>query len=208
MEKVVIINYGAGNIHSINNAITKVSQNNKNIVVSNQKKDIESATKLILPGVGAFGACIQKLSELNLIPIIKQKVLEEKIPFLGICLGMQLLATKGYEFGQHEGLGFFKASVKEIIPKQKVAVPHMGWNNISIKSSHPMLKNIENGSDFYFVHSYHFVAENENDVIASVNYGGIELAAIVAKENIVGVQFHPEKSSDNGFALLNNFLNL
>jgi glutamine amidotransferase len=206
MEKIVIINYGAGNIHSINNAITKVLQGSKSVVVSNEKKDIESADKLILPGVGAFGACMQKLNELNLIPIIKQKVLKEKTPFLGICLGMQLLATKGYEFGQHKGLDFLKASVKEIIPKQKVALPHMGWNNISIKTFHPILKDIKNDSDFYFVHSYHFVAEDKNDVIATSSYGGIEIAAIIAKENIIGVQFHPEKSSENGFILLKNFL--
>ena len=205
MEKIVIIDYGAGNIHSINKALLKVSNGEKQIAISNKEADILKADKLILPGVGAFGSCMEKLTSLKLVPIIKDRVLNGKIPFLGICLGMQLLGSKGYEFGETEGLGLIEGEVKLIKTKEKVEIPHMGWNSVS-STNHPLFNNIKNESDFYFVHSYHFIAKSKDAVIATTSYGGVKLVAGIAKDNIMGVQFHPEKSSDSGLTLLKNFV--
>lgn len=205
--KTVIIDYGAGNVESVVNAM-KIAAPDVEILVSNKVTDIRSANHLILPGVGAFGDCMAGLkSSEGLLPEIRKQVLSEKKPFLGICVGMQVLATTGHENGEHQGLGFINGKVEKITAQEGLKIPHMGWNEIILKSTeHPVLKDIKNGEHFYFANSFHFICQNENNVLAQVEYGS-KLSVVVAKDNIFGVQFHPEKSGEAGLKLLKNFLN-
>jgi glutamine amidotransferase len=205
--KTVIIDYGSGNVESVLNALSFV-KNNENFLVSNKPSDIRAANHLILPGVGAFGDCVNGLKSVEgLLPEIRKQVLIEKKPFLGICVGMQVLASIGYENGEHQGLGFINGKVEKITTQEGLKIPHMGWNEIMLKpTKHPALKDVKNGEHFYFANSYHFICQNENNVLAQVEYGS-KLNAIVAKENILGIQFHPEKSGEAGLLILKNFLN-
>jgi glutamine amidotransferase len=205
--KTVIIDYGAGNVESVLNALSFV-KNNENFLVSNKPSDIRAANHIILPGVGAFGDCMDGLKSVEgLLPEIRKQVLVEKKPFLGICVGMQVLSSIGYENGEHQGLGFINGKVEKITAQEGLKIPHMGWNEIMLKpTKHPALKDVKNGEHFYFANSYHFICQNENNVLAQVEYGS-KLNAIVAKENILGIQFHPEKSGEAGLLILKNFLN-
>ncbi len=205
--KTVIIDYGSGNVESVLNALSFV-KNNENFLVSNKPSDIRAANHLILPGVGAFGDCVDGLKSVEgLLPEIRKQVLIEKKPFLGICVGMQVLASIGYENGEHQGLGFINGKVEKITTQEGLKIPHMGWNEIMLKpTKHPALKDVKNGEHFYFANSYHFICQNENNVLAQLEYGS-KLNAIVAKENILGIQFHPEKSGEAGLLILKNFLN-
>ncbi len=201
--KVVIIDYGAGNVESVANALAAVAENE--IIISNKISDLKSANYLILPGVGAFGDCMNGLKAAEgLLPELRKQVLIEKKPFLGICVGMQVLASVGYENGEHAGLGFINGRVEKIASELKL--PQMGWNELAIKpNKHAVLDGINSGEHFYFANSYHFVCQNENNVLAQEEYGA-KLTAIVAKDNVFGVQFHPEKSGEAGLKLLYNFL--
>lgn len=205
--KTVIIDYGSGNVESVLNALSFV-KNNENFLVSNKPSDIRAANHLILPGVGAFGDCVNGLKSVEgLLPEIRKQVLIEKKPFLGICVGMQVLASIGYENGEHQGLGFINGKVEKITAQEGLKIPHMGWNEIMLKpTKHPALKDVKNDEHFYFANSYHFICQNENNVLAQLEYGS-KLNAIVAKENILGIQFHPEKSGEAGLLILKNFLN-
>lgn len=205
--KTVIIDYGSGNIESVFNALQAISGENE-IAISKNPAEIRSANLLILPGVGAFADCMSGLrSVTGLAEEIRKQALVEKKPFLGICVGMQVLASVGHENGEHAGLGFINGKVEKIDEEEGLKVPHMGWNEIIVKNSkHPILKDIKEGEHFYFANSYHFICQNENNVLAQVEYGS-KLTAIVAKENICGVQFHPEKSGEAGLKILKNFLN-
>ncbi len=204
--RTVIIDYGAGNVESVYNALIECNLGEE-IIISKEVSDIRSANHLILPGVGAYNDCMNglKFSE-NLVSEIRKQVLVEKKPFLGICVGMQVLSSVGYENGEHAGLGFINGRVEKIADKIDLKIPHMGWNDISILAKHPILAGIESGEHFYFANSYHFICQNEHHVVADFDYGS-KLAAIVAKENIVGIQFHPEKSGEAGLKILKNFLN-
>lgn len=204
--KTIIIDYGSGNVESVANALALV-KNDGEILISDNLSEIKSATHLILPGVGAFGDCIDGLKKISgLIEEIRKQVLTEKKPFLGICVGMQVLASFGHENGEHQGLGFINGHVEKI-SGENLKIPHMGWNNIALKpNKHAVLADINDGEHFYFANSFHFICQNENNVLAQVEYGE-KLTAIVAKENIFGVQFHPEKSGEVGLKLLKNFLN-
>ncbi len=203
--KTIIIDYGSGNIESVANAL--LSAGGDEVLVSNKFSDIKSATHLILPGVGAFGDCMEGLKEIEgLLSELRKQVLTEKKPLLGICVGMQVLASFGYENGEHQGLGFINGHVEKI-SGENLKIPHMGWNNIAVKpNKHAVLADIKDGEHFYFANSFHFICQNENNVLAQVEYSE-KLTAIVAKENIFGVQFHPEKSGEAGLKLLKNFLN-
>ena len=207
-KKVVIIDYGSGNLQSVFNALKQVQDSSTQILISNNPDDLKSATHIILPGVGAFKDCIDGLNAIpNMVEELKIQVLENKKPFLGICVGMQLLADVGFEHGKSAGLGFIAGQVEELKnPNGDLKIPHTGWNEITIKKDHAILKDIKAGEHFYFVHSYHFVVKNQEDVIASVEYGQ-NINAIIAKENIVATQFHPEKSADAGLKILRNFIN-
>jgi len=214
-SKIVIIDYGSGNLQSVFNALELIKKSSDLILISNNPNDLKSATHIILPGVGAFGDCISSLKAIGgMVEELQNQVLKNKKPFLGICVGMQLLADFGFEYGEHSGLGFVAGDVVGIDNKingqnNTLKVPHIGWNNITIKKDskiqHPILDGIKDGEHFYFVHSFHFVTQDQNDVLATVDYGA-PINAILAKENIVATQFHPEKSSDAGLKLLKNFI--
>jgi len=205
--KITVIDYGAGNVKSVINALSLVKSDDAQIILSSKISDLKSAHHLILPGVGAFGDCMNGLKSIEgFLPELRKQVLVEKKPFLGVCVGMQVLASIGHEDGGHVGLGFINGVVEKI-SGENLKVPHMGWNNISIKASkHEVLKDIQDGEHFYFANSFHFISQNENNVLAQVEYGA-KLTAIIGKENILGAQFHPEKSGEAGLRFLKNFLN-
>ena len=206
--KTVIIDYGSGNVESVLNALLCVKNSDHEIIISKDPSEIRSATSLILPGVGAFADCISGLkSTSGLSEELRKQVITEKKPFLGVCVGMQVLASIGYEDGEHQGLSFISGKVEKIIATENLKVPHMGWNEIIVKpNKHPVLNDIKTGDHFYFANSYHFRCQNENNELAHVEYGS-KLCAIIAKDNIFGAQFHPEKSGESGLKLLKNFLN-
>lgn len=201
---VVVIDYGMSNLGSITRALEECGAD---VFVSDNPNDLKTSDKIILPGVGAFGDGMKNLSEMGWIKAIKEEVLGNKIPILGICLGMQLLATKGFENGEFEGLNLIEGEVVKFIPVNDERIPHVGWNDIIKTKENILFNGIEDGADFYFVHSYHFKTKNVEDIIAKTKYCG-EFAAAINKENIFGTQFHPEKSIPLGFNVLKNFLSL
>jgi glutamine amidotransferase len=201
---IVIVDYGMGNLRSI---LNKLQRMDAEAIISSKVEDIEKAEKLILPGVGSFAAGMDNLEKHNLIHILTKKVIEEKVPILGICLGMQLL-TKRSEEGNADGLGWIDAETKQFEFERnnnKLKVPHMGWNTIDIRRDSALLKGIPINSTFYFVHSYHVCCNGANSVVATTNYG-YDFTSVIQKENIFGTQFHPEKSHKNGIRLLKNFV--
>ncbi len=207
--KLTIIDYGAGNVESVFNALKTVSSNNDiEIIISNKISDLKSSNYFLLPGVGAFGDCMQGLRNIEgFVSELRNQVLNFKKPFLAICVGMQVLASIGFENGEHQGLNFINGRVEKII-EPNLKVPHMGWNNLVVKNNkHPILKNIGNGNDFYFANSFHFICQNDNNLLAYAEYGNTKISAVIVKDNIVGAQFHPEKSGEIGLQFLNNFLN-
>jgi len=208
-EKIVIIDYGSGNLRSVEKAFQRVVQDQNHdavIEVSARAVDIKTADRIVLPGVGAFAACMEGLSaDPETIPALEQAVLVNSKPFLGICVGMQLLATRGLEFVETPGLGWIAGDICRLEGRPSRAVPHMGWNTIRTTRVHSVLDKQLDDQDFYFVHSFHFDVENEQHKLAVCDYGE-EVTAAVAHDNIVGVQFHPEKSQKVGLALINRFL--
>jgi len=160
----------------------------------------------VLPGVGAFADCKHELNSImGLYEAIEAHIKTGK-PFMGICVGMQMMATCGHEHGYHEGFNWIQGDVKLMEPNDKnLKIPHMGWNNLNIINSHPVFDNINENDHVYFVHSYHFEVENNNNLLASVDYGG-KITAAIAHENIIGTQFHPEKSQSVGLQVIKNFL--
>jgi glutamine amidotransferase len=206
MTNVVIIDYGSGNLHSIAKAVEHVSTN-ETIIVSDKPSDIQSADRIILPGVGAFGDCIRGLNaHPDIIDSLNEAVIKKERPFLGICVGMQMLADVGLEHGTHHGLGWFHGEVIPIPRQDDIKIPHMGWNQLQLlQNDHPILKDIKDGDHAYFVHSYHFKCKEEDTIIATTSYPK-PLVAIIAKANMVATQFHPEKSQETGLTLLRNFL--
>ena len=196
-----IIDYGAGNLFSVRNALDYIGCKNR---ISSDEKDIINAERLILPGVGAFGDAMDKLRESGLIDVIKQEAVKK--PFLGICLGMQLLFDESYEFGRHEGLGLIPGTVKLMEPEGNLAIPQMGWNSLEFNNPCPLLRDVAEGSYVYFVHSYAAVCP-DSYVSAYTNYGG-KVTALVSSGNVFGAQFHPEKSGEAGLNILKNFAEL
>ncbi len=199
---IVIVDYGMGNLHSVYKALERL---NVKAIVSSSPKDIEKADKLILPGVGHFKKGMENLKSLNLIPILNKKVLEEKTPILGICLGIQLF-TKHSEEGNVPGLGWIDAETVKL-KDINLKIPHMGWNSINIKKQNPIFSNINQDEQFYFVHSYH-VAPKDKEIVSSTSSYGKEFVSSIRKDNIYGVQFHPEKSHSAGLKILKNFADL
>ena len=175
------------------------------IVVTSSPDQVRSADRIILPGVGAFADCMTGLTSIDgMRAALEDAVIERARPFLGICVGMQLLADSGLEHGRTQGLGWIGGTVEEIEADQ-LKVPHMGWNNLEIDQPHPIFDGIESGDHAYFVHSYHFKAANPKNILAHVDYGGY-ITAVVGRDNILGTQFHPEKSQSLGLKLIANFL--
>ncbi len=199
-----IVDYGMGNLKSVFKAVEKVGA--KPVFVR-EKKDLERVKKLILPGVGAFKDCVSNLKDMELFEPIRDVILEG-VPFLGICLGMQILFEESYEFGKHSGMGIFKGVVKNFREDNPfIKVPHMGWNTVQIKKDSPIFSKIPNNSFFYFVHSYYVLPKEDEIVISSTDYG-IEFTSGISKNSIYGFQFHPEKSQKVGLTLLKNFVDL
>jgi imidazole glycerol-phosphate synthase subunit HisH len=202
-SRIVIIDYGMGNIRSILNKIHRAGYEAQ---VSFDHETIKNASKIILPGVGHFSNGMRRLREKNIIDILSEKVLVDKIPILGICLGMQLF-TGFSEEGNTKGLGWLDAdTIKFRLDDIKHKVPHMGWNSIEQKKESPLLEGIDDNKYYYFVHSYHVKCNDNEDVLTTSHYG-YEFVSSVQKENIFGTQFHPEKSHEWGEKMLNNFLN-
>jgi len=208
MASVALIDYGSGNLASAAKALARAAADTKHeIVVTADPADVKAAERVVLPGVGAFADCMRGLSAVpGMVPMLREKVLKEGAPFLGICVGMQLLATVGKEFGEHLGLGWIAGEVVKIAPADPgLKITHMGWNELKIVQRHKLLDGIESGAHAYFVHSYQFVPALPDDLIATTDYGG-PLTAMIGNENIAGTQFHPEKSQATGLKLLSNFL--
>lgn len=205
--KVVVIDYGMSNLGSINNALLECG--GENITIADSPTELKYATHIILPGVGAFADGMFNLKKSGWIKPIREHALKQKTPFLGICLGMQLMASKGYEGGETEGLGLIKGSVDRLVPTSpKERIPHVGWNEVYPEQISPIYNNILPGTDYYFVHSYHFIAESNENVLTTTPYCGEFVSSIIGGNNIFGTQFHPEKSQRPGFQLLKNFLEL
>jgi len=207
---IAVIDYGSGNLKSAAKALETAAHNvnsSSKILVTSDPKIIKKSDKIVLPGQGSFGDCysgIKKISGLN--ETLNEFVLEKKKPILGICVGMQLFAKIGYESQRTEGFGWIDAEVRKINNmNKKIKLPHMGWNEIELQKDCFLFSNIKNKSHMYFIHSYEFMTKQKDCVVATTNYGN-SIIVSVAKENIVGTQFHPEKSQKNGLIILENFL--
>lgn len=193
-----IVDYHLNNLRSVQKAFEKVGVE---AFISDKPNELQKAEKLVLPGVGAFGAAMKNLNALQLISVLKEHTAANK-PLLGICLGMQLLFTKSFELGEHNGLNFLEGTVEKF--SAEVKVPHIGWNQLGIENHLPMLNGIKNFSFAYFVHSYYVVPKNE--VILTQTTYGKRFASVVQQGRIVGIQFHPEKSQEVGLQLIKNFV--
>jgi glutamine amidotransferase len=203
---ITIIDYGSGNIRAIGNIYDKLRIDYK---IAKTPEEIIGAQKLFLPGVGAFDETISELDRLGFRKALDREVLENNVPILGICVGMQILADSSEE-GLLPGLGYIKGKVKKFDKSQlimKPKIPHLGWNSVSIKRETGLLQKLDYQFGFYFLHSYYFECDHEDDIIASTEYGS-SFSSAINHENVYGVQFHPEKSHHNGVTLLHNFANL
>ena len=206
----VVIDYGSGNLRSAAKAFERAAREagaDGRVLVTNHADSLRDASRIVLPGVGAFADCRRGLAAVpGMEEALRQAVLRDGRPFLGICVGMQLLAERGREFETVDGLGWIKGEVGPLAPRDPtLKIPHMGWNQLQFRRSHPILEGIEGGAHAYFVHSYALTPADKNDLIADVDYAG-PIAAAVGRDNIVGVQFHPEKSQMTGLRLIANFL--
>src|SRR5215510_8224477 len=205
---VAIVDYGAGNLRSAEKALAEAAKGDARVVVTSDPDAVRKADRIVLPGVGAFADCKRGLDALDgMVAALDEAVLKQGKPFLGICVGMQLMASIGVEFGTHKGLDWIKGKVVVLDPADKsLRIPQMGWNDLRLGNvAHPALGATRTGDHAYFVHSYHFIADRPQDVLATVDYGG-PVTAVIGRDNLLGVQFHPEKSQQVGLALLARFL--
>ncbi len=202
---ITIIDYGMGNLQSIRNAFEVLGAE---VLVTSDPKDLELATAIVLPGVGAFRDGMKNLQEKGFIPILNEQILKQKKMYLGICLGMQFLAKTSHEHGLHQGLGWIDGEVMLIRPESlSYKVPHIGWNEVKFSQKCDLFKDLGERETFYFVHSYSLVpTDKEIEIITGTTWHGTEIIASVQKGNIFGVQFHPEKSQGAGLKILENFL--
>jgi glutamine amidotransferase len=207
MQSVALIDYGSGNLRSAEKALVRAAAGTADIVVTNDPDMVAKADRIVLPGVGAFAACMAALSErTGVIEAMTTSVVDRGAPFLGICVGMQLMASRGLEFGETPGLGWIEADVRRIEPADPaLKVPHMGWNTLETVSDLPLLAGPKAGDPVYFTHSFAMFPADAADVAAYVDHGG-RFPAAVARNNLAGVQFHPEKSQAAGLKLLADFL--
>jgi len=210
MERIALIDYGSGNLRSAEKALLEAARltgSDAEIRTTADPDYVAQADRLVLPGVGAFAACMDALdARSGLIEAMTEAARERGAPFLGVCVGMQLLASKGLEFGERKGLNWVPGEVRRLQPADPHAkVPHMGWNTLDMPRPHPLFAETAPGTHMYFTHSYAFFPEDASAVVATTDHGGA-FAAAVAKDNLAGVQFHPEKSQAAGLALIGRFL--
>jgi glutamine amidotransferase len=204
-DEIVIVDYGMGNLHSVQKRIHKIGGKS---IISSDPEVITNASKIILPGVGHFGKAMKNLKDQNIFQALNKAVLERKVPILGICLGMQIMA-KHSEEGDSEGLGWINATVKKFSMEDKLRfkVPHMGWNTVIINKESPLFSNIQDNPEFYFVHSFYLSSNDKSINLNETNYEQ-DFVSAIQLNNIFGVQYHPEKSHDSGNSLFKNFINL
>ncbi len=209
MSIVAVLDYGTSNLRSVAKALEFVADHQHEILVTNERQKILNADRIVFPGQGAVGQCMQNLKETGLDEVVRECVNTK--PFLGICLGLQSLMQSSDEDGGVVGLGIIPGNVVRFPHNHKdeqgdvCKIPHMGWNRVEQKSAHALWKNIDNGERFYFVHSYYVQTENASDVASTTNYA-VEFASAIARDNVFATQFHPEKSQQAGLTLLKNFL--
>lgn len=197
---IAIVDYGAGNLRSVRNALVHLGAN---VVTVNQPEQLKDAEKIVLPGVGAFGAGMQALRDSGFVePIIKAA--KDGVSLIGICLGMQYLFESSNEMGEHQGLGLLKGRVVKF-PDSTPLIPHIGWNQLKFEQEHPFLNGVEDGSYAYFVHSYYVEPTHSEDILATTDYG-LPYASVVGHDNVFGIQCHPEKSQSVGLRILKNFV--
>ena len=201
---IAIVDYGMGNVRSLSNAFMYLGED---VVITDDPQKMEDADSIVLPGVGAFGNAMLAIHMRGLIAILNRQVCELRKPLLGICLGMQLVAKESLEHGRHKGLGWVDARIERLNPTSPLKVPHVGWNSIEFPRHDWLFSGIcQKEANFYFVHSFHMVCANPQDRLATTNYGG-SITAVVRHDNIIVMQFHPEKRQDNGLQLLQNWVN-
>ena len=210
MKRVAIIDYGSGNLRSAEKALARAAHEHAtghDVTVTADPDRVARAERIVLPGVGAFADCMRGLSSIpNMVAALEDAVIERGAPFLGICVGMQLMATVGREHGDHPGLGWIAGEVVRITPDDPdLKIPHMGWNELHLLRPHALLDGMAEGSEVYFVHSYEFATADDAHTLATADYGG-PITAMIGRDNIAGTQFHPEKSQAVGLALLERFL--
>ena len=207
MKKITIVDYGSGNVLSAQKSFIKIAKDNNievDVLISKKLNDVKNSTHIVLPGQGAFSTCMNGLKKTDgLIDELSEFALIKKKPFLGICVGMQMLAKMSEENGDHEGLGWIDGKIK-LLPGDNLKLPHMGWNLV-IPTNSKYNNLISTKNDYYFVHSYYFECADKDNILAETKYG-TNFTSIVGKENIYGVQFHPEKSSSQGLNLLKEFI--
>ncbi len=211
--KITIIDYGSGNLHSAGKAFERAVREagfNASVSVTSDAEDVRASDRIVLPGVGAYADCRKGLDAVpGMVETLQEMVIQKAKPFLGICVGTQLMAERGLEKTTTNGLGWIKGDVVEITPNDPaLKIPQIGWNTLEMLRPHPLMENIPTGTDgwhAYFVHSYHIAATDKNQIIATTDYGGA-VTAIVGRDNMVGTQFHPEKSQKLGLAVITNFL--
>ena len=206
---ITIVDYNSGNISSVINSFQEVARDKVNIEVTSDLNKIKTSDKVVLPGQGSFKSCVEALKNINgLVDTLNQFVINDKKPILGICVGLQMFADIGYEEIETRGLGWIPGKVSKIDNQNgKYKLPHIGWNQIDILKKSKIFKNIENNSHMYFVHSYEFIPEDKNVILATTNYSS-KIVCAVEKENIIGTQFHPEKSDKLGLQIIKSFINL
>ncbi len=207
-ETLAIIDYGSGNLRSVEKAVERAAREAglpRHVEITDHPESIARADRLILPGVGAFAACMAGLTErAGVLEALEHAVLVEQRPFLGICVGMQLLATQGLEFRRCDGLGWIPGCVKALAPSPAFRAPHMGWNKVRAIGHHPVFEGLD-GEVFYFAHSFQFAVENDAHLLCTAQHGD-PVTALIGRDNLIGAQFHPEKSQQAGLAFLANFL--
>lgn len=205
MMEAAIVDYGMGNLLSVQRAFEKCGAD---AIIIDNPLDLRNAAHIVLPGVGAFPDAMDNLESGGWIEELNRAVLVKQKPILGICLGMQLLAQKGYEVRERKGLGYIDGDVIRFVQtKEQERIPHVGWNEIERKIDSEILTGIQDGTNYYFVHSYHFKVKDAKNVVATTPYCG-EFVSVVQRDNIIGTQFHPEKSQKAGFKLIQNFLSM
>jgi glutamine amidotransferase len=210
MATVALIDYGSGNLRSAEKALARAaaeSGTGQEILVTSDSSRVAAAERIVLPGVGAFADCMRGVSSIpGMIEALEDAVLKRGVPFLGICVGMQLLAEVGREHGDHKGLGWIGGDVVRLEPAEPhLKVPHMGWNALSLLQPHGLFEGMDDGTDVYFVHSYYIRPRDPSHILATTEYAG-SIPAIIGRDNIAGTQFHPEKSQEAGLAFLKRFL--